>query len=663
MPRFVTGAAVLTAALVAAAPLAAGPASAATPAAASAGVAATSVPSELALVGHGYGHGRGMGQYGAYGYALTGWNVNQILNQYYGGTAASAVSTAQTIDVRLDELDNASTITAQGATAYVGGAQVATGPVTVTRVNGSQLSVNGAPAQSGDVTLVPSGAGPIVLAIPGGTRAYKGNIVVKAAPIGGYAQVWNTVGIEDYVAGVVPAESPASWGTNGPAALQAQAVAARSYALSYVRAAGGPICDTTYCQVYDGDQDAAGNPTNSAYTTYSDAAVQATAGVVRTCTAAACGTPGQVAFTEFSSSTGGWTAGGAFSAAVDDGDGVAQAGNPNHDWSQTVPASSIEAAWPSIGTFESITVTARNGLGDLGGRVKSLVVSGTAGSVTVSGDSFAANLGLRSDWFAPTNVGRPSGGLDGYWLLGSDGGVYPFGGAVNYGSTKGAALNAPVLAMAPTADQAGYWLVAADGGIFQFGDARFYGSTGNVHLNRPVIGMTATADSAGYWLFAGDGGVFQFGDAGFYGSTGNVHLNQPIVGMAPTPDGKGYWLVASDGGIFDFGDAGFYGSTGNVHLNQPVVGMVPTADGKGYTLVARDGGIFQFGDAKYYGSLPGIGVSDTVVAVAPTADGGGYLILGAGGTVYPFGDAPSYGNGNSAPGWPGRALDIFGHKG
>ncbi len=622
MRRLVTGAAALST-FVAATTLLGAPAGEAVAAGASPGgsVAVASAPSSLTLIGHGWGHGRGMGQYGAYGYALSGWNVSQILGQYYGGTSASTVSTSQTIVVRLDELDGASSITAQGVTASAGGNVLATGTVTVTRAANSTLSVNGQAAEGGDVTLAPNGSAPVTLGIPGGTRSYEGIVTVKAAT----TQVWNTLSLEDYVAGVVPAESPASWGTDGMAALEAQAVAARSYALAYIAAAGGgPICDTDYCQVYDGDQDVAGTPTNSSYTYLSDQAVQATAGQVLICSTSTCGTVGQVAFTEFSSSTGGWTAGGAFTPAPDAGD--ATPSNPNHTWTQTVPAASIEAAWPSIGTFESMTVTARNGLGDLGGRVDSLVVAGTAGSVTMSGAQFAAYLGLRSDWFASTGVGQasagqPSGGLDGYWILGSDGGVYPFGGAGNYGSTKGVALNAPVIGMAPTADQRGYWEVAADGGIFQFGDAGFYGSTGNVHLNRPVISMAATPTGGGYWLFAGDGGVFQFGDAGFYGSTGNVHLNQPIVGM------------------------------------------VPTVDGKGYTLVARDGGIFQFGDAQYHGSLPGLGVSDSVVSASTTADGGGYLILGAGGTVYPFGDAPSFGNGNSAAGWPGRALAIFGHNG
>jgi hypothetical protein len=115
-------------------------------------------------------------------------------------------------------------------------------------------------------------------------------------------------------------------------------------------------------------------------------------------------------------------------------------------------------------------------------------------------------------------------------------------------------VNAP--AMRPVAVQnPGYWLVASDGGIFPFGTAGGFGSTGNIPLNQPIVGMAAAPDRAGYWLVAADGGIFPFGSAKGHGSTGNIHLNQPIVGMAATTAGNGYWLVARDGGIFPFGDA------------------------------------------------------------------------------------------------------------
>jgi hypothetical protein len=123
---------------------------------------------------------------------------------------------------------------------------------------------------------------------------------------------------------------------------------------------------------------------------------------------------------------------------------------------------------------------------------------------------------------------------------------------------------------------AGYWLSGSDGGIFAFGSgASFFGSTGSMKLNQPIVGIAATPDSGGYWEVATDGGIFAFGDAGFYGSTGSIKLNKPIVGIAPTPTGVGYWLVATDGGIFAFGDAPFFGSTGSITLNKPIVGMAP----------------------------------------------------------------------------------------
>jgi ribosomal protein L24E len=204
----------------------------------------------------------------------------------------------------------------------------------------------------------------------------------------------------------------------------------------------------------------------------------------------------------------------------------------------------------------------------------------------------------------------------GYWLVGGDGAVYPYGSAGDLGSLKGNRLSKPVVGMAPTPSGAGYWMVASDGGIFSFGDARFFGSTGALKLNQPIVGMAATPSGNGYWFVAADGGIFSFGDAAFYGSTGAIKLNKPIVGMAPTPSGKGYWFVASDGGIFSFGDAAFYGSTGAMKLSKPIVGMAASPSGKGYWFVASDGGIFNFGDAAFAGSAGGESLAAGIVVMA-----------------------------------------------
>jgi N-acetylmuramoyl-L-alanine amidase len=227
----------------------------------------------------------------------------------------------------------------------------------------------------------------------------------------------------------------------------------------------------------------------------------------------------------------------------------------------------------------------------------------------------------------------------GYWLVGSDGGVFSFD-APFHGSAGALPLARPVVGAASTPDGGGYWLVASDGGVFSYGNAAFYGSLGGQHLNQPIVGMAATPDGGGYWLVASDGGIFAFGDAPFLGSTGSMRLNRPVVGMAATPDGNGYWLVASDGGIFAFGDVPFLGSTGSMRLNRPVVGMAATPDGNGYWLVASDGGLFTFG-APFDGAATGL-LRRGAVGVSTGA--GGYRILASDGSVYAFGGAPFYGS-------------------
>ena len=114
----------------------------------------------------------------------------------------------------------------------------------------------------------------------------------------------------------------------------------------------------------------------------------------------------------------------------------------------------------------------------------------------------------------------------------------------------------------------GYWLVASNGVVYPFGNAVSYGSQSKLHLAKPIVGIAATADGKGYWLVASNGELFNYGDAVNYGSPARAAPDKAIVGIAATPDGKGYWLVASDGGIFNYGDAAFHGSTGSLHLKS-----------------------------------------------------------------------------------------------
>jgi hypothetical protein len=251
-------------------------------------------------------------------------------------------------------------------------------------------------------------------------------------------------------------------------------------------------------------------------------------------------------------------------------------------------------------------------------------------------------------------------GQPGYYMAGTDGGIFAFGRSRFLGSTGSIRLNQPIVAMAASARRAGYWFVARDGGVFNYGDAQFWGSLGGSHLSAPIVGMAALGDRRGYflfgadgqvysfgsavvpedavgfrtkahlsivggvlsptgrgfWLVSSDGAVFDFGDAPPLGSMAGRALNRPIVGMAATPSGRGFWLVATDGGIFGFGDAAFFGSTGGTPLNQPVVGMQSSLTGRGYWLVAADGGIFAYGDARFSGSMGGIPLNRPVVGIA-----------------------------------------------
>ena len=187
--------------------------------------------------------------------------------------------------------------------------------------------------------------------------------------------------LENYIKGVVPLEIPASW---SPQAVRAQAVAARTYASyerEHPRTADYQLCDTSSCQVYGGYD--AEHPA-------SNAAVDATAARILT-------HDGEPAFTQFASSSGGWTSAGSVSylpAREDPYDGWA--GNPVHTWSSRVPDTIFERTWPRIGNLTRILVTSRDGNGDWGGRVRSLTIVGDHGRIVVSGDTFRSVLGLRS---------------------------------------------------------------------------------------------------------------------------------------------------------------------------------------------------------------------------------------------------------------------------
>jgi SpoIID/LytB domain protein len=370
--------------------------------------------------GRGFGHGHGMSQWGAYGAAkVAKLSANQILHFYYPHTTLATESTKRLIRVLLSAA-------AASSTGYVAVAPAA--GLAVTPSGGSAESLPAASTTSQPISrwrLVRSGAtftlqglwssrwhtvtrrlaapvsitdtaGQIAVVEPAGGSAtktvrYRG--VVQAEIQGGNAEAVNLVNLELYLRSVVPSEMPASWTS---AALQAQAVAARTYAwhgLRTPKASWFDVFGDTRDQAYGGI---------GSETARTNRAIHATAGEV------AVDSTGAPILAQYSSANGGWTVSGGLSylpARRDPYDGAVP--NSSHAWTATVAAGSIAAAFPSVGKLRSLTVTGRDGHGAWGGRVTSVALSGSKGTASVSGITFALALGLRSAWFRPTPTPGP----------------------------------------------------------------------------------------------------------------------------------------------------------------------------------------------------------------------------------------------------------------
>ena len=356
-----------------------------------------SVPpsARVTIRGHGYGHGHGMSQYGAEGAARQGLTHRQIAEFYYPGTEWGTGKGRVTVLLTADTTDDL-IVTAQPGltvrdTAVKGrialpdnGAKrwrVAVGTDGVNRVSYRDRRWHRWQGLEGQGEFY-AGGDPVTLITPSGERAYRGRLRVGVTATGERVTV-NDVDLESYLKGVVPLEIPASWSTE---AVRAQAVAARTYA-SYERrhpqSSAYQLCDTWSCQVYGG--------VDAEYPA-SNRAVDATDATILT-------SDGEPAFTQFGSSSGGWTSAGSvpyLPAKRDPYDGWS--GNPMHTWTTTVDDARLEQAWPAIGNLTRIAVIARDGNGDWGGRVRTIALRGSTGKVVVSGDTFRAVLGLRSTW-------------------------------------------------------------------------------------------------------------------------------------------------------------------------------------------------------------------------------------------------------------------------
>ncbi len=352
----------------------------------------------VTINGRGYGHGHGMSQHGAEGAARRGLSAVQIVRFYYPGLRVGSVGGRMKVLVTADTTDDVVVLPRRGLRVR----DVASGRSWQLPRDGTKrwrLVVNGKGRTAvqafrgrwrrhriltGEGEFSARGA-PVTLVTPSGTASYRGRLRAAAPSAGSRARdTVNDVGMRSYLRGVVPREIPASW---SPAAVQAQAIAARTYAAferMHPRASHYQVCDTTSCQVYAGA--GAEHPA-------SDAAIKAVG-------RRALLDGDQPAFTQFHSSSGGWTSAGSrpyLKAQRDPYDD--HPGNSVHAWSRRVTDVAFERAFPAIGNLSRLRVTARTGGGDFGGRVGRVVVIGSRGRVAVSGSELRSRLGLRSDWF------------------------------------------------------------------------------------------------------------------------------------------------------------------------------------------------------------------------------------------------------------------------
>ncbi|HEY3528588.1 MAG TPA: SpoIID/LytB domain-containing protein [Nocardioides sp.] len=369
-----------------------------------AAAAGLSIPRHATIVvrGHGWGHGRGMSQYGAEGAARQGLSAQKIVRFYYPHTQAGTVGGNVTVWIEADTDDNTTVLArpgllmrdlAAGTTRKVPTTGAA-GKATRWRMSGRGTATRVSYRTDGWHTWrTLTGAGefrstgkPLTLLVAGDRVSYRGTLQ-SIGPVTGHPGriTVNKVSLENYVRGVLAREMPSSW---HQAALRAQAIAARTYAaykVAHPLSSRAALCDTSDCQVYGG---------TAAETPSTDEAVAKTADQVRLYDQ-------KPAFTEFSSSNGGWLAKGDqpyLVAKPDPYDGWS--GNPNHTWRTTLSDATIEKRWPSIGNLRRITVTQRDGNGQWNGRIESMKLVGSTGTKTLTGDAFRGGLGLKSTWLA-----------------------------------------------------------------------------------------------------------------------------------------------------------------------------------------------------------------------------------------------------------------------
>jgi stage II sporulation protein D len=353
-----------------------------------------SAASRLTIRGAGFGHGVGMSQYGAMGFAEQGAGYQEILAHYYTGTSLGTTEPSRLVRVLLQSTSGAAAVT--GAERAGSRRLDPDKSYRVVRRSYDQLDLHAASGKRIGTYTAPlqidGGGDGIVLkgrAINGRTSgAYRGILEIRPGAFG--VNAINAVPLDAYVQGVVPVESPASWPLE---ALKAQAVAARTYAITSSKGGNGfEHYPDTRSQVYGGI--GVEQPTTNQ-------AVAETARQVVTY-------QGRPVTTYFFSTSGGRTENNENSfggppqpwlrSVKDPYDDV----SPRHRWRVQLSMGAAAAKLSGLvkGRFRGVKVIRRGA----SPRVVAADVVGTRGSTRVTGATLRARLGLYDTWGYYTSI-------------------------------------------------------------------------------------------------------------------------------------------------------------------------------------------------------------------------------------------------------------------
>ena len=351
------------------------------------------------IVGHGWGHGIGMSQWGAYGYAKHGWTYKAILRHYYTGIAFEQ---RPNVDIRVRLRSGLKTVkvTCPNAFTAVGTAaplEIPAGGTATATYSGGVYHVVAGDLQkdfsAAVVTFAPT-KGSLRILTPtdlGDTGAYRG--VIRVVGSGSSLMMINKVPLESYLRGSVPHEVSASWPAES---LKAQACAARAYALRSRKPSEASDVWDVYCDVRS--QAYVGIGIEDSRT---DAAVRATAGVTPTYA-------GEVILAVYFSCSGGhtenielgWPGASPLGYLKGVSDPYDYYGSL-HDWGPLRrTAGQLAGPLGANGSLRSI-YTVRRGTSP---RIVKAAVIGSGGVKFMEGNELRMKLNLNSTWAAFTSM-------------------------------------------------------------------------------------------------------------------------------------------------------------------------------------------------------------------------------------------------------------------